>query len=124
MTHHPELALEQAYLDRAYAHLARMRERTEAGGRRSRSPRRRRSTRPSPRPTCTPGSARLDTDVDGLTFGRLDAEDGDTWYVGRRHVEDERGRSRGRRLAGARVHALLPGHRRRPDGAAAGGAAS
>ncbi|MGH9275421.1 MAG: HelD family protein, partial [Acidimicrobiales bacterium] len=26
-----------------------------------------------------------------LTFGRLDADDGDTWYVGRRHVEDERG---------------------------------
>ncbi len=33
----------------------------------------------------------LDTDVDGLSFGRLDAETGETWYVGRRHVEDERG---------------------------------
>ena len=33
----------------------------------------------------------LDTEVDGLAFGRLDAEDGDTWYVGRRHVEDEAG---------------------------------
>ena len=32
----------------------------------------------------------LDTDVAGLAFGRLDDEDGDTWYVGRRHVEDER----------------------------------
>ena len=27
----------------------------------------------------------------GLSFGRLDDEDGDTWYVGRRHVEDARG---------------------------------
>ena len=33
----------------------------------------------------------LDTNVDGLTFGRLDAESGEWWYVGRRHVEDERG---------------------------------
>ena len=33
----------------------------------------------------------LDTEVDGLAFGRLDAEAGDTWYVGRRHVEDEAG---------------------------------
>ena len=33
----------------------------------------------------------LDTEVDGLAFGRLDADTGDTWYVGRRHVEDERG---------------------------------
>ena len=27
----------------------------------------------------------------GLSFGRLDDEDGDRWYVGRRHVEDDRG---------------------------------
>ena len=35
--------------------------------------------------------ASLDSDVPGLSFGRLDDEDGDRWYVGRRHVEDERG---------------------------------
>ena len=35
--------------------------------------------------------ASLDTDVAGLSFGRLDEELGDTWYVGRRHVEDARG---------------------------------
>ena len=29
MTTHPELPVEQAYLDRAYAHLARMRARTK-----------------------------------------------------------------------------------------------
>ena len=33
----------------------------------------------------------LSPDVPGLSFGRLDDEDGDTWYVGRRHVEDDRG---------------------------------
>ena len=91
MTHHPELALEQAYLDRAYAHLARMRARTKqaAADHRVGRPGRRLGHRPGPPPA--PGSAALDTEVDGLTFGRLDAEDGDTWYVGRRHVEDERG---------------------------------
>lgn len=90
MTHHPDLPLEQAYLDRAYAHLARMRARTKEAA--------------SLKDSAAQGvdwaiaqahlNARLrtlDTDVDGLTFGRLDADDGDVWYVGRRHVEDERG---------------------------------
>ncbi len=90
MTHHPELDLEQAYLDRAYAHLSRMRERTKQAA----------SITESAAQAVDSSIARahlharlrtLDTDVDGLTFGRLDAEDGDTWYVGRRHVEDERG---------------------------------
>ena len=87
----PSSPLEQAYLDRAYAHLARMRARTEAGHRD------RRQRRPGGRLGHRPGAPAtrrlrsLDTEVDGLAFGRLDAEDGDTWYVGRRHVEDERG---------------------------------
>ena len=90
MTHHPELDLEQAYLDRAYAHLSRMRERTKQAA----------SITESAAQAVDSSIAQahlharlrtLDTDVDGLTFGRLDAEDGDTWYVGRRHVEDERG---------------------------------
>jgi DNA helicase IV len=90
MTHHPDRPLEQAYLDRAYAHLARMRARTKEAA--------------SLKDSAAQGvdwaiaqahlNARLrtlDTEVDGLTFGRLDADDGDVWYVGRRHVEDERG---------------------------------
>lgn len=90
MTQHPELALEQAYLDRAYAHLGRMRERTKQAA----------SITESAAQAVDSAIAQahlharlrtLDTEVDGLTFGRLDAEDGDTWYVGRRHVEDERG---------------------------------
>ncbi len=39
-------------------------------------------------PDLADEQAYLEAGVDGLTFGRLDAEDGDTWYVGRRHVED------------------------------------
>lgn len=90
MTHHPELALEQAHLDRAYAHLGRMRERTKQAA----------SIAESAAQAVDSAIAQahlharlrtLDTEVDGLAFGRLDAEDGDTWYVGRRHVEDERG---------------------------------
>ena len=90
MSTHPELATEQAYLQEAYAHLARMRDRTQAAV------------------DVTDNAAQavdsaiaqahlsarlrsLDTDVDGLAFGRLDDDDGDAWYVGRRHVEDERG---------------------------------
>ena len=85
---HPELPVEQAYLDRAYAHLARMRSRTKQ------------ATEIADNAAQEVDSViakahlnarlrSLDTDVDGLAFGRLDAEDGHTWYVGRRHVEDE-----------------------------------
>jgi DNA helicase IV len=90
MSAHAELPAEQAYLDRAYEHLARMRARTRAAA----------SITESAAQAVDSAIARahlerrlrsLDTEVDGLTFGRLDAETGDTWYVGRRHVEDERG---------------------------------
>jgi DNA helicase IV len=90
MTQHPDLALEQAYLDRAYAHLARMRERTKGLA----------SLTDTAAEAVDSAIAQahlrarlrsLDTEVDGLTFGRLDADDGSRWYVGRRHVEDEAG---------------------------------
>jgi DNA helicase IV len=90
MSTHPDLAAEQAYVDDAYEHLAAMRDRTQAAAAIAQSAagavdsavaqahlRRRLST--------------LHTDVDGLSFGRLDDEDGERWYVGRRHVEDQRG---------------------------------
>ena len=41
--------------------------------------------------TCGTGCAVSMWTSPGLSFGRIDDEDGDTWYVGRRHVEDERG---------------------------------
>jgi DNA helicase IV len=83
----PEVAAEQAYLDGALVSLAAMRRRAEglladlvAAG----NPdldyvaalsRRLALLADSPRP---------------LLFGRIDEEDGPTWHIGRRHVEDER----------------------------------
>ena len=87
---HPEVAAEQAYIDEAYRHLAGMRMRTARAA------------------AVSDGAAQavdsaiaqqhlshrlgsLDVDLPGLSFGRLDDEDGSRWYVGRRHVEDDRG---------------------------------
>jgi DNA helicase IV len=92
---HPDLAAEQRHLDHAYRCLASMRERTEA-------------TMAIDDMAAQPVDAEiarwhlqqrlraLDVDVPGLAFGRIDEEGtpttpGPTWYVGRRHVEDERG---------------------------------
>jgi DNA helicase IV len=87
---HPDVAAEQAYLDEAYRCLAAMRDRAARTA------------------AIAEGAAQavdsaiaqqhlahrlgtLDVDVPGLSFGRLDGEDGACWYVGRRHVEDDRG---------------------------------
>ncbi|MCU4187326.1 AAA family ATPase [Acidiferrimicrobium sp. IK] len=83
MTDDADLTGEQAYLDAAYEQLARMRARSEhllhtmAGT----DPdlewallRRVRALADTPRALC---------------FGRIDAGNGETWYIGRRHVEDE-----------------------------------
>jgi DNA helicase IV len=86
---HPDLDDEQAYLDRAYEHLGAMRARAKRASEIAESA--------SNEVDSAIAQAHLrhryrslDTDVGGLAFGRLDDEDGDTWYVGRRHVEDER----------------------------------
>jgi DNA helicase IV len=87
---HLDVADEQAYLDHAYRCLEAMRataarlaaiddsaaQEVDSAAARWHLERRRDS---------------LDPNVDGLSFGRLDDEDGASWYVGRRHVEDERG---------------------------------
>jgi DNA helicase IV len=87
---HPDVDAEQAYLDDAYRCLAAMRDRTARTA------------------AIAEGAAQevdsaiaqrhlehrlgtLDVDVPGLSFGRLDGDDGARWYVGRRHVEDDRG---------------------------------
>ncbi|HET9060378.1 MAG TPA: ATP-binding domain-containing protein [Acidimicrobiales bacterium] len=79
----PDLACEQEVINSAYRHLTRMRERaerllSEMGGA---DPdlewalaRRVRALAHNPRALC---------------FGRTDSDAGDTWYIGRRHVEDE-----------------------------------
>jgi DNA helicase IV len=78
-----DLVDEQAYIDGAYAHLVRMRSRAEdlLAAMKGADPdlewallRRVRALADQPRALC---------------FGRIDAADGQTWYVGRRHVEDE-----------------------------------
>ena len=87
---HPDLAAEQAVLAHAYACLLAMRERTETAL----------GVRDNAAQAVDAEIAAahlqqrlrsLDVDVDGLSFGRLDEENGDTWYVGRRHVEDAKG---------------------------------
>jgi DNA helicase IV len=87
---HPDLASEQAYVDNAYRCLAAMRAKTARAA------------------DIAEGAAQavdsaiaqahlrhrlgsLDADVPGLSFGRLDHDDGDRWYIGRRHVEDAHG---------------------------------
>ncbi|HEY8527497.1 MAG TPA: AAA family ATPase [Acidimicrobiales bacterium] len=90
MTVHPDLEAERAYLTRAYEHLAAMRARARQAA----------AIAESAAQAVDSAIARahlehrvrsLDDDVPGLAFGRLDDEDGARWYVGRRHVEDERG---------------------------------
>ena len=92
---HPDLEAEQSHLDHAYRCLVAMRERTEATV----------SIDDMAAQAVDGEIARwhlqqrlraLDVDVPGLAFGRIDEEGtpkvpGPTWYVGRRHVEDERG---------------------------------
>jgi DNA helicase IV len=87
---HPDVPAEQAHLDRSYECLAAMRDRTERLAAISES--------------AAQGVdsaivawhlerriAELTVDVPGLAFGRIDEEHGPSWYVGRRHVEDEHG---------------------------------
>ena len=90
VTTHPELPVEQAYLAEAYRHLARMRQRTASAA----------ALADSAAQAVDSAIAQahlgarlrsLDTEVDGLAFGRLDDEAGQAWYVGRRHVEDDAG---------------------------------
>lgn len=90
----PELAQEQRWLDTAYDHLAAMRSRAlralDAADRIVRAEdsvdakvaqfhleRRQAALRAGGGPLC---------------FGRIDTEDGDLWYIGRRHVEDDQSR--------------------------------
>ena len=87
---HPDLDLERAVLRRAYACLTAMRDRTAAAV----------AVADNAAQEVDAAIAKahlshrlrsLSPDVPGLSFGRLDDEDGDTWYVGRRHVEDDHG---------------------------------
>ena len=87
---HPDRDAEQVVIDHAYACLAAMRARTEAAMNVSDNAAQEVDSAIA-RAHLRQRLRSLDVDVDGLSFGRLDTEDHERWYVGRRHVEDERG---------------------------------
>jgi DNA helicase IV len=87
---HPELAAEQAYVDQAYRHLSAMRDKTARAADIADSAAQAVDSAIA-QAHLRRRLASLDADVPGLSFGRLDDEDDDSWYVGRRHVEDARG---------------------------------
>ncbi|HTW08150.1 MAG TPA: ATP-binding domain-containing protein [Acidimicrobiales bacterium] len=81
----PDLAAEQAVVDTAYDHLARMRARArqllvEMSG-----------ADPDLEWALARRVKALSDTPRALCFGRTDGVDGTTWYIGRRHVEDESG---------------------------------
>ena len=78
----PELLAEQRYIDHAYACLERMRARAAALVGESEDP---------DLEHALERRVRLLTDNGRvLCFGRIDEEDGPSWYIGRRHVEDDK----------------------------------
>lgn len=87
---HPDVAAEQAYLGHAYRCLAAMRDRTVRAAEVSEGAAQAFDSAVA-QAHLTHRLGTLDADVPGLSFGRLDGEHGETWYVGRRHVEDDRG---------------------------------
>ena len=87
---HPDLAIEQAYVDDAYRCLEAMRDKTARAADLTDSAAQAVDSAIA-QAHLRHRLASLDADVGGLSFGRLDDEDDDTWYVGRRHVEDARG---------------------------------
>lgn len=86
-----ELALEQAYLEHAYRCLAGMQARVQAAAddAASRAAGDWDATRAHVHLTRRLGS--LDPAAGPLCFGRIDEDDGPSWYIGRRHVEDDQG---------------------------------
>ncbi len=87
---HPDVPIEQAHLDRAYECLAAMRDKTDRLAGISES-----AAQAVDSAIVTwhleRRAAELTVDGPGLAFGRIDEEHGPSWYVGRRHVDDERG---------------------------------
>jgi len=86
-----ELAAEQRYLDSAFDHLAAMTARTSAAADDA-------AARAAGDWDATVAHihlsrrlATMDPDAGPLCFGRIDEEDGPSWHIGRRHVEDAAG---------------------------------
>jgi DNA helicase IV len=90
---HPDVAAEQAYLDHAYECLGAMHARAEDNERRQIEIVREEATVDNDIVLwhLERRRAALAESPAALCFGRLDHEDGETFYVGRRHVEDKAG---------------------------------
>ncbi|MGB5760638.1 MAG: AAA family ATPase, partial [Acidimicrobiales bacterium] len=88
---HPELEAEQAWLDRAHRHLEAMQERAERARKVGDRAVRDENTVDAmvARFHLKRREEALHSGRGPLCFGRIDTDDGDRWYVGRRHVEDE-----------------------------------
>ena len=87
---HPDLATEQDYLDRAHDHLAVMQSTATRLADRFQLTARTDFNDAAVEHTMRRYRAALD--VGGsLCFGRIDEDDGERWYIGRRHVEDAGG---------------------------------
>ncbi len=88
---HPELAAEQAWLDGAYRHLDAMLRRTEQA--RAASDRAVRDENTIDARVAQYHLKRREeallNNKGPLCFGRIDTDDDERWYVGRRHVEDD-----------------------------------
>ena len=80
-----DLDAEQAVVDGAYEQLGRMRAKTE------RLLREMKGVDPDLEWALARRAKALSSTNRALCFGRTDATDGTTWYIGRRHVEDEAG---------------------------------
>jgi DNA helicase IV len=89
---HTDVVEEQGYLDHAYRCLASMRDRAQrAVGIAEEAAAADDVDSAAAAWHLRRRTASLDPDLPALSFGRLDELTGDTWYVGRRHVEDDVG---------------------------------
>ncbi|HKA05146.1 MAG TPA: hypothetical protein VKD67_12485, partial [Acidimicrobiales bacterium] len=88
---HPELTAEQEYLDRAHEHLEAMQATATRLADAFALTARTDMNDAAVQHTMLRYRAALDVGQRTLCFGRIDEDHGDRWYVGRRHVEDDRG---------------------------------
>jgi DNA helicase IV len=88
---HPELTAEQEYLDRAHDHLEAMQATATRLADAFAFTARTDMNDAAVQHSMLRYRAALDVGARSLCFGRIDEEHGDRWYIGRRHVEDDRG---------------------------------
>jgi DNA helicase IV len=88
---HPDLVPEQAYLDRAHDALEQMRARVSTLVAALHEGASSDFNIAAAQHRLRVYRAALEPGDGALCFGRIDAEDGDRWYIGRRHVEDADG---------------------------------